>query len=208
MSTLSPTTTDDLAPARGRSLWVDAARRIRRDKAAVICLAVVLVYVGVAIGAAAFLGGWQESYNYARANEDPSWDFWLGTDNFGRSTCQQLLLGAKVSLTVALGANLIAVPLGIALGALAGYYGGLLDDLIVWLLVTYLGNSMLTLGIASWAAVVATGYNDRSRVYGWTQGMTVVGSVGLLTLPLYTHGAVVVGKAASMTMVWRPVPGI
>ena len=55
----------------------------------------------------------------------------------------------------------------------------------------------------AWAAVLATGYNDRSRVYGWTQGMTVIGSVGLLTLPFYTHGAVVVGKAASMpTIGW------
>jgi len=77
------------------------------------------------------------------------------------------------------------------------------QDLVIWLLVTYAGNSMLTLGIASWAAVLATGYNDRSRVYGWTQGMTVIGSVGLLTLPLYTHGQIVVGKAASMpTIGW------
>ena len=77
------------------------------------------------------------------------------------------------------------------------------QDLIIWLLVTYAGNSMLTLGIAAWAAVLATGYNDRSRVYGLTQGMTVIGSVGLLTLPFYTHGAVVVGKAASMpTIGW------
>ena len=76
-------------------------------------------------------------------------------------------------------------------------------DLIVWLLVTYAGNSMLTLGIASWAAVLATGFNDRSRVYGWTQGMTVIGSVGLLTLPYYTHGAVMVGRGASMpTIGW------
>ena len=75
------------------------------------------------------------------------------------------------------------------------------QDLIVWLLVTYAGNSMLTLGIASWTAVLATSYNDRSRVYGWVQGMTVIGSVGLLTLPLYTHRQVVVGKAASMPTV-------
>jgi Na+/melibiose symporter-like transporter len=75
------------------------------------------------------------------------------------------------------------------------------QDLIIWLLVTYAGNSMLTLGIASWTAVLATGYNDRSRVYGWIQGMTVIGSVGLLTLPLYTHRQVVVGKAASMPTV-------
>jgi Na+/melibiose symporter-like transporter len=51
--------------------------------------------------------------------------------------------------------------------------------------------------------VLATSYDDRSRVYGWIQGMTVIGSVGLLTLPLYTHGAVVVGKAGSMpTIGW------
>ena len=136
MTALSPPTSDDLTAPRGRSLWADAVRRIRRDRSAMLCLGVILLYIGVAAGAAAFLGGWNESYDYARANEDPSWDFWLGTDNFGRSTLQELLLGAKVSLTVAFVTNLIAVPLGIALGALAGYYGGLLDDLIVWLLAT------------------------------------------------------------------------
>jgi GPH family glycoside/pentoside/hexuronide:cation symporter len=82
-------------------------------------------------------------------------------------------------------------------------------DLIIWLLVTYAGNSMLTLGIASWAAVLATGYNDRSRVYGLTQGMTVIGSVGLLLLPIFTRGAVVVGKAASMpTIGWILIIGL
>ncbi len=76
-------------------------------------------------------------------------------------------------------------------------------ELVIWLLVTYAGNSMLTLGIASWAAVLATGFNDRSRVYGWTQGMTAIGSIALLTLPLYTRGAVIAGKAASMpTIGW------
>jgi len=83
------------------------------------------------------------------------------------------------------------------------------QDMVIWLLVTYAGNSMLTLGIASWSAVLATGYNDRSRVYGWIQGMTVIGSVGLLTLPLYTHRLVVVGKAASMpTVGWILIIGL
>ncbi len=76
-------------------------------------------------------------------------------------------------------------------------------SLILWLLVTYAGYSVVALTLASWGAVLATSYNDRSRVYGWIQGMTVIGSVGLLTLPLSTHGAVVVGKAASMpTIGW------
>jgi Na+/melibiose symporter-like transporter len=70
--------------------------------------------------------------------------------------------------------------------------------MIVWLLVTYLGASMLTLAVASWAAVLATNYNERSRIYGFTQAMTVIGSVSLLLLPIFTHGRIVAGKAASM----------
>ncbi|HEY2049387.1 MAG TPA: MFS transporter [Caulobacteraceae bacterium] len=70
--------------------------------------------------------------------------------------------------------------------------------LITWMLVAYVGVSMLTLSMAAWSAVLATSYNERSRVYGVTQGLAVIGSVGLLLLPILTHGKVVLGKAASM----------
>src|SRR5579863_8931277 len=55
--------------------------------------------------------------------------------------------------------------------------------LIGWLFVTYLGYSMLTLGQTAWLATMATSYADRSRVFGWVQGIAVIGSVGLLILP-------------------------
>ncbi len=75
--------------------------------------------------------------------------------------------------------------------------------LITWLLVAYVGVSMLTLGIAAWSAVIATSYNERSRLFGWTQAMAVGGSVSLLLLPLITQGKIVAGKAASMpTIGW------
>ena len=70
--------------------------------------------------------------------------------------------------------------------------------LIIWMLVTYAGLSVLNLAVAAWSAVLATSYNERSRVYGVTQGLAVVGAVGLLLLPFLTHGAIVLGKAASM----------
>jgi Na+/melibiose symporter-like transporter len=70
--------------------------------------------------------------------------------------------------------------------------------LVIWLLVTYLGASMLTLALASWTAVLATSYDERARIYGWTQAMTVAGSISLLLLPVFTHGRIVAGKAASM----------
>ena len=77
------------------------------------------------------------------------------------------------------------------------------SHLIVWLVVTYVGYSMSILSVTSWTAILATEYTDRARVYGWTQGMAVLGSVGLLLLAVITHGKIVMGKQASMpTIGW------
>jgi Na+/melibiose symporter-like transporter len=70
--------------------------------------------------------------------------------------------------------------------------------LILWMLVSYLGVSMLTLSTAAWGSVLAGAYHERSRVYGWTLGLAVAGSVALLMLPALTHGRIVLGRAASM----------
>ena len=70
--------------------------------------------------------------------------------------------------------------------------------LVVWMLVAYAGVSMLNLSIAAWASVLSGRYHERSRVYGVTQGLAVVGAVGLMLLPVFTHGGLVLGKAASM----------
>jgi glycoside/pentoside/hexuronide:cation symporter, GPH family len=96
-----------------------------------------------------------------------------------------LLLGAPIAM---LGTWKVLIP-----GANANT-----PYLVTWMLVAYIGVSMLTLGMAAWSAVLATSYNERSRVYGVTQGLAVIGSVGLLLLPALTHGKVVLGKAASM----------
>ncbi len=73
--------------------------------------------------------------------------------------------------------------------------------MVLWMLVTYAGASVLNLSVAAWSAVLATSYHERSRVLGVTQGLAVVGSAGLLLLPVFTHGAIVLGKAASMPAV-------
>jgi len=56
--------------------------------------------------------------------------------------------------------------------------------LIGWALVTYLGYSMLTLGQTAWSASLAPTYAERPRLFGWTQGLAVIGSVSLLLLPI------------------------
>src|SRR5580658_2711088 len=73
-----------------------------------------------------------------------------------------------------------------------------LPALVGWLLVTYFGYSMLTLGQTAWSATLAPSYAGRSRLFGWTQGLAVIGSVGLLLLPLITKGAIVPSTARDL----------
>ena len=70
--------------------------------------------------------------------------------------------------------------------------------LILWMVFTYVGYSMLTLGQTAWSATLAPTYQERSRLFGWTQGMAVIGSVALLVLPAVTHGQIVPGRAKDM----------
>ncbi len=128
----------------GRSLWADARRKLRRDRFAMLCLAIIGLYALIALGGAGYelaaehvdsLTSFEETANYEMTNLPPfqTWKYPLGTDWSGKSVLYKVLLGVKVSMTVALMANIIAVPLGMTLGAIAGYYGGKLDSVIVWL---------------------------------------------------------------------------
>ncbi|MFO7534821.1 MAG: ABC transporter permease [Kiritimatiellia bacterium] len=60
----------------------------------------------------------------------------LGTDNLGRDVLQRLLQGARIAFQVGVITSLIAIPIGVFLGCLAGYLGGRADDFIVWLYST------------------------------------------------------------------------
>nr|MBP8246009.1 MFS transporter [Phenylobacterium sp.] len=80
--------------------------------------------------------------------------------------------------------------------------------LILWLLVTYTGTSITGLSHAAWAAALATGYNERSRVYGWMQAVAVAGSVTLLMMPILTHGAIKPGEGDSMQAIGYLIIGL
>ncbi|MHC4983365.1 MAG: ABC transporter permease [Planctomycetota bacterium] len=135
---------------RGRSLWADARRRLTRDKAAMICFGVIVLYAIVAVGGYIYTGiaesdtgdsipTFAEMDDPKNTNKPPSfdsWRHWLGTDWYGKPVVIKTLLGAKVSMSVGFVVNAIAVPLGMILGAIAGYYGRWLDDIVVWLYTT------------------------------------------------------------------------
>jgi GPH family glycoside/pentoside/hexuronide:cation symporter len=76
--------------------------------------------------------------------------------------------------------------------------GAGLEHLVPWLLVCYAAYSLLGLSHAAWAANLAGDYHERSRIFGWTQAIAVVGSVSLLLAPILSGGAIKPGDAESM----------
>jgi ABC-type dipeptide/oligopeptide/nickel transport system permease subunit len=122
--------------AGGRSLWANAIAKLLRDRVAILCLAVIVVYAAIALLGPLFISTWEASYDYELRNLAPSARHLFGTDGLGHSVLLKTLLGAHVSMTVGFMANIIAIPLGLILGAIAGYFGRRIDDLIVWFYTT------------------------------------------------------------------------
>jgi peptide/nickel transport system permease protein len=139
------------------SLWQDAFRRLKKDKIAMICLVVILSYLLLAL-----LCGLNLAFqSYALVNNDlayqaPSWSHWFGTDIFGRDILARAAHGTLTSLTVGFFGSGLAILIGTFLGALAGYFGGKVDDLIVWFYTT-LDNIPYILLVASLSFVMGAG---------------------------------------------------
>ena len=69
-------------------------------------------------------------------NPDEEEFFFLGTDNLGRSVALRLAQGARIAFHVGIMTSLIAIPLGVLLGLLGGYFKGWVDSVVVWLSAT------------------------------------------------------------------------
>ncbi|NCN41066.1 ABC transporter permease [bacterium] len=158
------TTSDD----RGRSLWADAIRKIKHNRVALVSFWVIIGYLVLAALCAsglAFTG-------YGITNNDisyqaPSWAHWFGTDLFGRDVLARAAQGTVTSLIVGFFGAGLSVVIGTLLGALAGYFGGLIDELITWFYST-LDNIPYILLLVAFSFVSGPGLKTLCLAIGLT----------------------------------------
>lgn len=166
------------AGASGRgaiTYWKDAWRRLRRNRVAMVSIAVLVIIVLCAI-----VIPMVSPYDYAAQdifsiNKAPSQEHLFGADNLGRDIFTRCWEGARVSLTIALVATLINVMIGVLYGGISGYFGGRVDMImmrgveiiytipdLLWviMLMVALGSGERTIIIA----IAITGWGSMARL--------------------------------------------
>lgn len=163
------------APAvKGRSLWQDAWKRFRKNKAA-LTSAIILLIIGIFVIVAPSLIPF--TYDYTdwgnmQAAPNIQTKHYFGTDALGRDLLVRVAVGGRISLMVGIAGAFIAVLVGTLYGAVSGYIGGKLDALMmrfvevlsafpfmffVILLVTLFGRNIflifIAIGLVSWLDV-------------------------------------------------------
>jgi len=131
------------------SLWKDSLKRLLKDKWSLISFLIVLIFSLVAILSALGFIASDWAQEVGASNLPPSFEHWFGTDIFGRSVFLKVIRGTQIAMSVGLATSLIAIPIGVLLGSLAGYFGGWVDDLITWFYTTFssIPNIMLLISI-------------------------------------------------------------
>ena len=180
------------------SLWRDAWHRLRRNKLAVFGLVVVVI-----LAFAAIFGPYLTPYDFLSQdlnsrNMAPSLSHLFGTDDLGRDVFSRVVYGTRTAFLVAIVVTFIAVVIGVTLGALAGFFGGWLDRIVMWLtdmtmsipnlLLVVVINASLKSPITSWmeSRYLAT-LNPVYRETIWVDFLLVFGSMALISWPPYAR---------------------
>lgn len=128
ISSTSPST-----KIRSRSRLQEIFRRLRKNRGAMLGLAFLILLVVVSFASGVIYDYEKDiiAINMGEALKGPSAAHWFGTDSLGRDIFARILYGARYSLAIGVGAVAIGLIIGVFLGAVAGFYGGVVDQLIM-----------------------------------------------------------------------------
>jgi len=196
------------APA---SLGWRSVRRLARRPAAVGGLLVVLLFAAVAVAAPWIAPHDPLQTDWSQIRKPATWAHPFGTDDLGRDVLSRIVWGTRISMQAGVFAVLIAMALGVPLGVVAGYHGGVLDQAIMrltdaWLafpflilaigLVTILGPSLTN-------ATLAIGLGTTPTFLRLTRGLVLAANE-----EDYVHGARALGGGDVRVMARHIVPNI
>ena len=116
-----------------RSQVVEVWRRLKKNKAAVLGFFIFVIIVLLALTAPLFIDYDTQiaGYNVRERLQWPSWKHLFGTDDMGRDLLARIIYGSRYSLKIGFLATVVVFVIGVPLGACAGYFGGLTDDIIM-----------------------------------------------------------------------------
>ena len=149
---------------------MDLIKQLSHNKKAVVGITILLLIILVAVFAP-FLTEHSPTQRVGRPHQPPSGDYWMGTTRLGHDVFTRLIYGARVSLAVGFGAGILITVIGTVLGIIAGYKGGVVDEVInfftnmvlvvpnlplLLVLAAFIGQASplviaLILGLTSWA---------------------------------------------------------
>lgn len=113
------------------SLWKQTYRRLKKNKLAMVSFFFLLFMFLLSFIGPHFSPYILDRTNIADMNQPPSSAHWLGTDNYGRDVLTRLMMAGQISLTIGIAAMFLSVLIGSLLGAISGFYRGIIDMVIM-----------------------------------------------------------------------------
>ena len=191
------------------ALWREAVTHLRDDRLALACAALLAMMALAAIAGPPLLAFRMDEIDWAHMAVPPleAKGHWLGTDRLGRDLLVRTLHGLRVSLAIALAATLVALVIGVAWGALAGFKRGRTD---AWMMrfvdvlyslpqVFFVIILTVVFGRGPLVILVAIG------AFGWLTMARIVRGQALALRERDFVEAAVVGGASTSRIVWRHI---
>jgi peptide/nickel transport system permease protein len=171
----------DLRVKQQRSLWGDAWRQFRKHK---LAMAGLMLFVFMLL--ATFIGSRLypqeiDAIDFSVSGSGISWEHPFGTDSLGRDILARMLWGGRISLAVGIIAALVAILLGTAIGAIAGFFGGITDTLLMRLTDLFISLPQVPL-------LLVISFLYKQSFYDFFQRRTGSGVTGIFLLIVLVIG--------------------
>ncbi|PIQ26616.1 peptide ABC transporter permease [bacterium (Candidatus Blackallbacteria) CG17_big_fil_post_rev_8_21_14_2_50_48_46] len=167
-------TADLVTPLGEQASWVVVGKRLLRNKAFLFGGSVVLVFLLLAFFPQLFTHYNPIEKDLASRLLPPSAAHWFGTDDLGRDVCARIIYGAQVSLRVGLLSVGIALIVGSLIGVVAGYFGGMVGEILMRTIDIILAFPSILLAILI-VAILGPGLNNAMI------------AIGIVNMPLYAR---------------------